>query len=101
MSAYLKWYGNEVIEELETNAQEALQDAAVAVELKAQELCSVKTGNLQESIRNEVEGTIAQVGTDVEYSYYVEMGTRKQAAQPYLRPALWETPIESYFHDLL
>jgi hypothetical protein len=31
-----------------------------------------------------------RVGTDVEYSIYVEFGTSKMAAQPYLRPAIEE-----------
>lgn len=29
-----------------------------------------------------------QVGSDVEYSVYVEFGTKNQQAQPYLRPAV-------------
>jgi len=30
---------------------------------------------------------VLSIGTDVEYAPYVEFGTKRQAAQPYLRPA--------------
>ena len=30
----------------------------------------------------------AEVGTNVEYALYVEFGTSKQSAQPFMRPAL-------------
>jgi len=35
------------------------------------------------------------VGTDVEYSVYVEFGTSEQQAQPYLRPALRQAMREA------
>lgn len=34
------------------------------------------------------EGLVATVGTNVEYAPYVELGTSKMAAQPFLLPAL-------------
>jgi HK97 gp10 family phage protein len=55
----------------------------------------VVTHNLQRSIHVEVavsKATYAeaQTGTDVEYAAYVEFGTSKQSAKPYLRPAFDE-----------
>lgn len=49
--------------------------------------CPVDTGNLMNSIfwRRTDWGWI--VGTRVDYASFVEFGTRKMAAQPYLRPA--------------
>lgn len=34
------------------------------------------------------EDHVAHVGTNVEYAPYVEYGTRRMGAQPYLRPAM-------------
>lgn len=35
-----------------------------------------------------IEENVAHIGTNVDYSYYVEFGTTKMSAQPFLRPAL-------------
>lgn len=52
----------------------------------------VRTGNLRNSITAQVaeEGseTLVVVGTDVYYAPYVELGTHKMGARPYLRPAV-------------
>lgn len=53
----------------------------------------VDTGELQGSLEVEKDESakVYRVGsTDVEHSVYVELGTRKMAAQPYLRPALYK-----------
>lgn len=63
--------------------------AALMVESEAKKLCPVDTGRLRASITTEKIGKAAYaVGTNVEYAPYVEFGTRKMRAQPYLRPAL-------------
>ena len=66
----------------------ALKEAALIVEAAAKTLSPVDTGNLRGSITHEVNPDNAKVGTNVEYSPYVEYGTSKMSAQPYLRPAL-------------
>lgn len=61
----------------------------------AQENVPVKTGALYNSlelIKNKGE---IEVKSDLEYALYVELGTTKQSAQPYLRPAIDETMMES------
>lgn len=67
---------------------------ALRVEAIAKRLCPVDTGRLRASITSEVgkdsDGLYAVVGSDVEYAGYVEFGTSRNAAQPYLRPALAE-----------
>lgn len=50
-------------------------------------ICPVDTGRLRASITHAVEEDTAYVGTNVEYAPYVELGTSKMAARPYLRPA--------------
>ena len=44
-------------------------------------------GNLRESLDTIVIGDIGYVFTTVHYAPFVEMGTYKMSAQPYLRPA--------------
>jgi len=54
---------------------------------KAQELCPVDTGNLVKSGFIQAMGDVLYIGFEAEYASYVEMGTYKMAAQPFLRPA--------------
>ena len=42
---------------------------------------------LEDFIKDEPKKDEAHVGTNVDYADYVEFGTAKSAAQPYLRPA--------------
>lgn len=57
----------------------------------AKRLCPVDTGRLRSSITEELrhdgDGLVEVVGTDVHYAAYVELGTSRARAQPYLRPA--------------
>ena len=70
--------------------QEAIvREIALAIEYEAKRLCPVDTGRLRASITTEkIDTATYGVGTNVEYAPYVEFGTRKMAAQPYLRPAV-------------
>jgi HK97 gp10 family phage protein len=50
-----------------------------------------QTGRLRMSVTREMVGqTVARVGTNLKYGLYLEMGTRKMAARPWLRRALEE-----------
>jgi len=51
--------------------------------------CPVDTGRLRNSISHAVEDNEAVIGSDCEYASFVELGTRKMKAQPYLRPAAY------------
>lgn len=67
----------------------ALERIGQAAEGYAKDLCPVDTGNLRNSITHVVDesGEAAYIGTNVEYGPYVELGTVKQNAQPFLHPA--------------
>lgn len=69
-----------------------LKRRANRVERAAKRAAPVDTGRLRSSITNELgaEGSdlVARIGTDVEYAAFVELGTSRAPAQPYLRPAL-------------
>jgi HK97 gp10 family phage protein len=53
---------------------------------------NVRTGRLRSSISTSLgsdeEGLYCDVGSNVEYAGYVELGTRYMRARPFLRPAL-------------
>lgn len=49
-----------------------------------------RTNRLRGSITAESDGNSAQVGTDTEYAPYVELGTYKMAARPFIKPAVEE-----------
>lgn len=53
---------------------------------------NVQTGRLRSSITHEIverqDGLVARIGSNVEYARYVEEGTDRAPAYPYLVPAL-------------
>lgn len=66
----------------------ALEAMGLQAEGYAKLLCPVDTGRLRSSITHQQEGKgVEVIGTNVEYATYVEMGTQRTKAQPYIRPA--------------
>lgn len=83
--------------ELIAKAARGIAEGGKIVEGEAKALCPVSTektrpggphGELRQSITSQAEGLSCDVGTNKEYAMYVEFGTYKMAAQPYLIPAL-------------
>lgn len=70
----------------------ALEKIGLLAEGYAKKACPVDTGNLRNSITHVVESAedAVYIGTNVEYAPYVELGTSRTQAQPYLRPAATE-----------
>lgn len=86
---------NAIIRDLENKIKDALQDAGLYAEGQAKLLAPVDTGYLRGSISHKLASDReVQIGTDVEYSIYVEKGTSKQQAQPYLTPAVEDNIAE-------
>lgn len=74
--------------ESEARIDAAVQKAAADCERYAKDRCPVDTGNLRASIQHEkVAQFQAVTGTNTIYAPYVELGTYKMSAQPYLYPA--------------
>ena len=71
-----------------SQAEKMIRSATLATEQQAKQLSAVDTGALRRSITHRVSGLYGEVGTSIEYGPYVEYGTYRMAAQPYLRPAL-------------
>lgn len=66
-----------------------VQKAAYRIEADAKSKVAVKTGTLRRSIHSVFEngGLRALIGPSVLYSRFVEFGTRRMGARPYMRPA--------------
>ena len=79
-----KQAGKEIADKID----KALYKAGLLVERSAKQIVPVDTGRLRASISTRVIPGNAEVGTRVEYARFVEFGTEKQKAQPYLKPAL-------------
>ncbi len=101
--AEIKWYGDKVMKSIEEAINKALEASALLVEGTAKNLAPVDTGYLRNSITHEVEGKEARVGATAEYAGFVELGTSKQAAQPFLNPALEQNKrnIKRIFEDAI
>ena len=85
----IEWYGDKVIQSVENAKRGGLEAASLIVEADATLRAPVDTGNLRSSITHRVvSDEEAKIGTNVDYAPYLEYGTHKMAAQPYLRPAL-------------
>jgi HK97 gp10 family phage protein len=66
-----------------------VQKATYGVEAKSKALVPVKTSTLRRSIHSVFEngGLTGLVGPSVLYGKFVEFGTRRMGARPYMRPA--------------
>lgn len=69
--------------------EKALTQIGMKCETYAKKDCPVDTGNLRNSISYQVNAGehYVDIGTDVEYGKYVEAGTSRMRAQPFLKPA--------------
>ncbi len=75
-------------EALRRAVQKANKQAAELTKIEAERNCPVLTGFLRNSIFYTTNGYIGfSVGAKASYAVYVEYGTSKMRAQPYLRPA--------------
>lgn len=103
-------HSGEVLEELDEKVLAALEACGLAAEGYAKRLCPVDTGRLRGSITYatqkahgdgqepatpedyEPQGTPEKgsvyIGTNVEYGPAIELGTSRQKAQPFLKPAI-------------
>lgn len=93
VSSMLNKFGSEFAEKV----SRGLAQGCKIVEGDAKANCPVSTeetrpggphGELRESITSAVEDMRGEVGTNKEYGMYVELGTWKMRAQPFLVPAL-------------
>ena len=81
-------YRPEIVDGVQGATNRALEIIGGKAESYAKALCPVDTGRLRNSITHvQMDEETEVIGTNVEYAPYVELGTHRQRAQPYLRPA--------------
>ena len=82
----------QVVDGIDSAIGVALEEIGLLAEGYAIKKCPVDTGHLRGSITHEVDfgGDAVYIGTNVEYAPHVELGTSRQRAQPFLRPAASE-----------
>lgn len=86
--ADLESHVGEVRTQMDEAAARALERIGLAAERYAKMKCPVDTGRLRNSITHETDPDTVYIGTNVEYAPYVELGTHRQMAKPYLKPAM-------------
>lgn len=93
-SGRFTWRGAEVKDALEQAMQDAMDETAAEAKAEAQALCPVDTGLLRSSIFADVDAKgggarrTLTVGADAPYCLWVELGSSRSPAQPFLRPTL-------------
>jgi HK97 gp10 family phage protein len=63
---------------------------AADVKASAMQNAPVLTGHLRSTIYATISGWVAEIGADATYALFVELGTRRMMARPYLYPAIQE-----------
>jgi HK97 gp10 family phage protein len=63
---------------------------AADVKASARKQVPVRTGYLKSTIYANISEWVAEIGAEATYSLFVELGTRRMQAQPYLYPAIRE-----------
>lgn len=79
-----------VLNALDSQIEAGLTAVGMTAESHAKDLAPVDTGRLRNSLTHQVEMSekAVYVGTNVEYAQFVENGTQRMKARPYLRPAV-------------
>lgn len=80
------------VAKIKIDTEADLQRLGLRIQNEARRLCPVDTGRLRASIiavdGRDAAGIFVKVGTNVSYAPFVEYGTSRSPAQPFLRPAV-------------
>lgn len=74
---------------IDDEAHKLLLTLAEDVAAEARQNVPVRTGALRDSITVNDEGDTVSVSADAGHALYVELGTSRMAAEPFLQPALF------------
>lgn len=79
---------NELLATIPGNKDKAVTSAAYYILGEARKSAPYRTGHLRSNSEVEGDGGNSLIKFNAEYAAYVELGTRKMAAQPFLTPAV-------------
>lgn len=96
MEVVIKDNSQKFLDALPEQIEQALIAIGLTAESYAKADCPVDTGRLRNSITNAVrtDEKAVYIGTNVEYAAFVELGTSRMKARPYLKPAATEHTAE-------
>lgn len=82
--------GADLVARLGDRVRACLQAAGAEGEATAKVAAPVDTGTLRNSVTHELDatGSAVEVSAAAHYAIYVEMGTRRMAARPFMAPSL-------------
>lgn len=88
MSCIFTSHAKEALAAMAEAKARALEIIGGKAESYAKKLCPVDTGRLRNSITHaQYDENTEVIGSNVEYAPYVELGTSRKGARPFLRPA--------------
>lgn len=88
MSCIFTSHAKEALSAMAEAKARALEIIGGKAESYAKKLCPVDTGRLRNSITHaQYDEDTEVIGSNVEYAPYVELGTSRKGARPFLRPA--------------
>lgn len=74
--------------ELEGRGEQIVSETVEDIRETARAMAPVDTGELRDSIGGDVAGLTGYVIATADHAAYLEHGTSRQPAQPYMRPAM-------------
>lgn len=77
----------ETTKRIDSACEKSVKETCEDIQRMAKQFAPVRSGKLRDSIKIKVDGLKGEVYSDVSYVGYVENGTRKMRARPFLRPA--------------
>lgn len=75
---------------MQQHVHRQLEIWAAEVQALARQLIPVRTGYLKSTIYAKISEWVAEIGAEATYALFVEFGTRRMRAQPYLYPSIQE-----------
>lgn len=93
-----RWNIEDITNSFRRRVADKLELVGEFVEGAAKLRCPIDTGNLRGSINHKVDKKelSVRIGTQVEYAPWIELGTNKMSAHPFLVPALYESKTEIF-----
>lgn len=87
--------------DVEDQAKDIVKQATLQTERNAKQLAPVDTGYMRNSISSSFThgGLVGTVTANAEYALFVEFGTTRQPAQPFMFPSFHQN-IQQFINDL-